>query len=124
QRRQPRHVGQLRLGLAQGCLGALALDELANLVADGCHRMEQVLVRLPDLLAEELHDPQDVAAEQDGKAESRVQSFACSDERAGEVRVVDDMWNVGGNPAGTDDEEETDVEVVHAGGAGGWKVGV
>ena len=71
--------GEGRLARPERFFGPLALDELADLAADGRHHVEQVLVGLPYLVAEELHDPQDVSAEQDGKAEGRVQPFARGD---------------------------------------------
>src|SRR5262249_36007998 len=61
-----------RLARPERCFSPLALDELADLAADGRHHGEQVRVGLTYLAAEELHDPQDVAAEQDGKSEGRV----------------------------------------------------
>ena len=60
----------------QRIFGSLALDELTYLAAYGSHHVEQILIGLPDLVAEELHDPQNFAAEQDGKTEGRVQHFA------------------------------------------------
>src|SRR5262245_66196617 len=66
-------------------LPPLALDELAYLAADGRHHIEQLLVGLPDLMAEKVHDPNDFAAEQDGKCEGRVQPFARGDRRARKI---------------------------------------
>src|SRR6266480_4707520 len=95
-------VGQLRLGAAQRVLGLLTLDELPNLAAYGGHHVEQVPVGLPYLVAEELHDAQDFAAKQDGNAEPGVQRFARSDGRTLEIRIVDDIGNVGGFTAQPD----------------------
>src|SRR5262249_36328213 len=94
--------GEGRLAHPERFFRSLALDELADLAADGRHHGEQVLVGLPSLVAEELHDSQDVAAEQDGKAESRVQPFARGDGCAWEIRVMDDIGNVGRRTAGPD----------------------
>src|SRR5712672_1207901 len=58
--------------LAQFHLGALALDELTDLAADGSQHVEQLLIGLPDLAAEKLDHAQDFPPEQDGKAEGRV----------------------------------------------------
>ena len=91
-----RDVSQFRLYVVQRIFGPLALDELPYLAADGRHHGEQVLVGLPDLAAKTLDDPQDVAAEQDRKAEGRVQPFACGDGRALKIRITDDIGNVGG----------------------------
>src|SRR5262249_50759897 len=62
--------------LAQFRLGALALDELTDLAADGRQHIEQLLIRLPDLAAEELDHAKEFPPEQDRKANGRVQSFA------------------------------------------------
>src|SRR5262249_8880667 len=76
--------------------------ELAYLAADGRHHIEQLLVGLPDLMAEKFHDPNDFAAEQDGKCEGRVQPFARGDRRAWKIRILDDIGNVGRLTAGPD----------------------
>src|SRR5262249_14389982 len=55
--------GEGRLAHPERVFRSLALDELADLAADSRHHGEQVLIGLPTLVAEELHDPQDVAAE-------------------------------------------------------------
>src|SRR5688500_13900638 len=55
-----RNMGQLHLRVVQRSFRALAFDELTYLAAHGSHRLEQVLVRLPYLVAEELHHSQDV----------------------------------------------------------------
>src|SRR5882757_6005323 len=53
-------VRQLHLHLAQRLLGALALDELTDLAADGSQHVEQFLIGLPDLAAEKLDHAQDI----------------------------------------------------------------
>jgi hypothetical protein len=65
-------VRQLHLHIAEGLFGALALDELTDLAADGSQHVEQLLIGLPDLAAEKLDHAQDFPPEQDGKAEGRV----------------------------------------------------
>src|SRR6266481_6064044 len=62
--------------LAQFRLGAIALDELTDLVADGSQHVEQLLIGLPDLATEKLDHAQDFPAEQDGKPKA-----ACSPSR-------------------------------------------
>src|SRR6185503_239645 len=71
-------------------LRALALDELADLAADRGEQLEQVLVRLADLAAEELEHAEHDPAELDREAEGAVQPFARGDRGAREVRVADD----------------------------------
>ena len=95
QRRQPRHVRQLCLGLAQGFLGALAFDELTDLAANAGHHVEQVLVGLADLTADDIDDAEDLAAEQDRKGEGRVQPFTRGDAREGSW-VMHDIRNARG----------------------------
>ena len=63
QHRQPRHVRQLCLRLAQRFLGALAFDELTDLATDAGHHIEQVRVGLADLTADKIDDAEDLAAE-------------------------------------------------------------
>ena len=96
QRRQPRHVRQLCLRLAQGFLGALAFNELTELAADAGHHVEQVLVGLADLTADEIDDAEDLAAKQDRKGEGRVQPFTRGDARAEEGWVMHDIRNARG----------------------------
>src|SRR5262249_36694833 len=114
--------GEGRLAHPERLFRPLALDELANLAADGRHHGEQVRVGLPSLVAEELHDPQNVATEQDGKTAGRVQSFACSDEHAGEIRVLDDIGNVGRFTAGPDAAWQPDAGHERARATRGRKV--
>ena len=58
--------------VAQFRLGALALDELTDLAADGSQHVEQLPIGLPDLATEKLDHAQDFPPEQDGKAKGRV----------------------------------------------------
>src|SRR5207247_7625639 len=71
---------------------------------------------------EKLHDPQDVAAEQDGKAEGRVQPFARGDGRASEIRIMDDIRNVGRLTAGPDSAWQSDPRQERARAARGLKM--
>src|SRR5206468_10220732 len=104
----PRDVGQLRLCMVQRIFGSFALDKLPYLAAYGSHHVEQVLIGLPYLVAEELHDPQNFAAEQDGKTEGRVQHFARGDGRARKISITDDIGNVYGLTAEPDSARKPD----------------
>src|SRR5882757_2218214 len=70
-------VRQLHLHLAQRLLGALALDELTDLAADGSQHVEQLLIGLPDLAAEKLDHAQDFPPSRMGKPKA-----ACSPSRS------------------------------------------
>ena len=63
---------ELVFAFPQCFLGALALDELTDLAADGSQHVEQLLIGLPDLTTEKLDHAQDFAPEQDGKTEGRM----------------------------------------------------
>ena len=65
---------QLGVGEPQFGFGPLALDELADLPAEGRHHLEQCLVGLADLAAEKCHDAVDFLSEKDWKAHGRAQS--------------------------------------------------
>src|SRR2546427_11466292 len=72
--RGPEKAVQLRLRV-------LALDELADLSADGGHHPEQILIGLADLAAEELEHAQDRAAEEDRESEGSMQPILGGDGR-------------------------------------------
>src|SRR5262249_19585451 len=72
----------------------LALDELAELTADDGHHVEEILIGLPDLAAEELEDAQDVATEDDRHTEARVQPLTSRDRGPGELVIGNDIGNV------------------------------
>ena len=95
-------------------LGLLALDELADLAADGREHLEQVLIGLLDLAAEGLDDAQDVAADDDREAEGAVQALAGRGPSPREVRVRDDVPDPGRLAARPDAAGQAD-----AGGEGG-----
>src|SRR5260370_75683 len=57
-RRDAVGVRELHLHLAEGLFGALTLDELTDLAADGSQHVEQLLIGLPDLATEKLDHPQ------------------------------------------------------------------
>src|SRR5262249_8529006 len=84
---------RLALAFAESLLRPLALDELTDLAAQGRHRVEQALVGLADLTAEEVDDAEDLAGEEDRKGEGRVQPFARGDARPHEGGVPEDIGN-------------------------------
>src|SRR2546421_4942864 len=114
-------MSQLRLCIAQRLLGLLPLDELPDLAADGDHHLEQVSVGRPYLVAEELHDAQDFAAEQDGEGERGVQYFARGDGRAREISIMDDIGNVCGLTAGPDSPRQAYPGLERAVADGGFE---
>src|SRR5262245_13720772 len=73
------------LALAQRLLGALALDELANLVADRGQYRNQLLVGRSDVLAEELDDAEEAVFASDRKGEGAVQARLGCRPQPGEV---------------------------------------
>src|SRR5436190_73298 len=76
-------------------LSAIALHELSNLVADAIKRFQQFAVRLPDVLAEEFHYPEQGVAGKNRKGNSSMQpvGFGCG--CTGEVVVLGDVGNPG-----------------------------
>src|ERR1700759_2209644 len=91
---------QTSLAVTQRLFGALTLDKLTDLAADGRQHVEQLPVGLPDLATEKLDHAQNFAPEQNGKAEGRVQPFAFGDRAARKVLVRNDIGNVFGLEAG------------------------
>src|SRR5438309_8903255 len=61
------------LARAHRRLGALALDELADLAADCRERGELLFIAFPSLAAEELDDPERFGVEQDWENNSSMQ---------------------------------------------------
>src|SRR5712672_2496240 len=100
-------VRQLHLRLSEGLFGALTLNELTDLAADGSQHVEQFLIGLPDLAAEKLDHAQDFPPEQNGKAEGRVWSFAFGDVCARKVLIRNDIGNVYGLAAGPHPSRES-----------------
>src|SRR5882762_6246308 len=70
-------VRKLHLHLAEGLFGALTLDELTDLAADGSQHVEQLLIGLPDLATEKLDHAQDFPPSRMGKPKA-----ACSPSRS------------------------------------------
>ena len=99
------------------------IDEHANLVADRRQHRQQVRVGGADVAAEELHDAEYFAAEQDRKPEGRVESFARGDRGARKVRVVDDVGNPGRFGAGPDAARKAGAAGKRQGAAGGVELG-
>ena len=76
-----------RLALGHGPFRKLALQELADLAADGGDRLQQGLIRFPDPRAEELDHPEDLVSTRDGKRERRVEAGLSSERPPREVVV-------------------------------------
>src|SRR5262249_4300086 len=102
-------AGEAVLARHRGFLGALALEELPDLTADRGQHLEQILVRLADLAAEELHHAQHLVAEQDGKAERAVEADLLRDTRPREVGGGGHVRDPCGLPAEPDASRETDA---------------
>src|SRR5207247_3329828 len=86
---------QILVEMANFALGALALDELADLAADGGEHLQQVLVRLADLTAEKLDYPQHLAPQADRKAEGSMKSAQRRAWRPREILVLEHVRNPG-----------------------------
>ncbi len=114
-----RHVEE-RLELV---LRAIALDELADLAADRGEQLEQVLVGLAYLAAEELEHSEHDAAELDRESERPVQAFARGDGGAREVRVADDVLDPGGLAAAPHAPRQPDGALERRGAAHGVELG-
>src|SRR5262249_59730315 len=87
---------RLARALAQGMLGAPALDELTDLAAEVRHHVEQIAVGLADLTADQIDDAQDLGAEEDRKGKGRVKPVARGGARAEEGRVVGEIRDAHG----------------------------
>ena len=98
-----------RLALAHGVVGSLALEEEADLAADGGEHVEQGRVGLPDLAAEELHHADDRARDHEREADPGVQTLAQRDRRAREVVVHHHVGDPRRLPAGPDTAREADA---------------
>ena len=81
-------VGKLLLALPQFVLGGLPLDELADVPGHGPHHLQQVGVRLPDALGEELDHAERPVADDDRAGEGAVQAVVDGRGEAGEVAVL------------------------------------
>jgi hypothetical protein len=80
-------IGREREQEGELIAGALVLDEQADLSADGAQHVEQGLVGLADLAAEELHHAEHFASHQDREPEGGMQAFPRGDSCPREVRV-------------------------------------
>jgi hypothetical protein len=87
--RDAQHVARHLEESPQLALGAFPLDELPDLAAHGREQVEQALVGLADVAAEELQHPEHAAAEHDREAEGAVQPLARRHSRAREVGSCD-----------------------------------
>ena len=87
------HVEAEREEAIELVLGVPAIDEHADLAADGREHREQIGVGRPDLPAEELHHAEHFAAQQDRESEGRVEALACRHRRAREIPVQRHVGN-------------------------------
>src|ERR1700678_1496531 len=87
-------MSKLALGKLQRVLRTLALDKLPDLVADGCHHVEQILVRLPNVTAEEFDDAEDLTAQQDREGKGPVQAFVCGDVGTRKIPIMGNIRDV------------------------------
>ena len=87
---------ELPFALPQRFFGALTLNELTNLAADGGQRVELCRLGLPNRAAEELHDTEGLAAEQNREHDGAMQAHPGGDGRAQEIGGLRDITNPGG----------------------------
>ena len=86
--RRLEHRTKPRLAGVDGLFGVSPHDELPDLAAELAHRREQPLVRLAQLLREELHHPHDAPRAVQREAEGRVQAAPPGDVGPRKVRVL------------------------------------
>src|SRR6185503_9269146 len=100
---------QLGARVVQLLVRPAPFEELADLAANGGEDAEQLFLGLPDLAAEELEHAVDLAAEEDRKAECRVEIATFRDRRAREVRVARDVGDPRRCPARPHAAREADA---------------
>jgi len=88
---------------------AAALDELPDLAADRLQHLQQLVIRIADLAAEEFHDAEPGRSKEDGKAERGVQPFSGRDGAAREVAVVRHVCDERGAAGGPDPAGQSDA---------------
>src|SRR5262249_38296576 len=64
-----------------------ALDELTDLAANRAHHLQQLAIRLLDLVAEEFEHTEDLSPEKDRKTECCMQTFLSRDRRTWKVQI-------------------------------------
>ena len=106
--RDAQHVARHLEERAELALGALPLHELPDLAAHGREQVEQALVGLAHVAAEELEHAEHVAAEHDREAEGAVQPLARRHGRAREVGVARDVLDPGRPAAFPDPSRQSD----------------
>src|SRR5262249_37105653 len=74
-----------------GFLGVLALDELPDLAADRRQDVQERLIRLSYRRAEELNDPENLAAEPNRESECSVQSLLRRQRSPWKIRILNDI---------------------------------
>src|SRR6185369_15177840 len=77
----------------QRLLGFLADHELADLATNVRHHVEQVLVRLLDLPAEEFDHTENLTIDSDGETEGRMQPVSGSNVSSREVCLLNHVGN-------------------------------
>src|SRR2546426_778306 len=85
-----------RFALLQRSLCPLPFQELSDLTSDAAEHFQQCVIRLTNLMAEELHHREKPPTKQDRKREGRVESFRSRNRRAREVLILGYI----GNPSG------------------------
>jgi hypothetical protein len=86
--------------LLQQSLCSPALNELSDAAPDAGHHREKLLVGLPNLPAEELHDAKELSAVVYWKSDCRVQPILGSNRRPWEVGILSHVGNPGRTTAG------------------------
>src|SRR5262249_56425495 len=76
--------------------------ELPDLTADGRHHLQQVIIRLPDLVAKEPQDTQRLPSQPDGATKSAVQSLRGGNGRTRGLGILRDIGHPGGPAAAPD----------------------
>src|SRR5439155_25384665 len=94
---------------AQLFFGAAALDELADLAAQGLDHRQELAVRLADFVAEGLDDARYLATGENGKRKGGVQVTAGGDLAAREVGLLRDVGDPGRGAIGPDAAGQTDA---------------
>lgn len=121
--RDAQHIGGETKEAIQLLLRAFALDEKADLPADGRHHPEQRLIGRTDLAAEEFHHAQDVGSEPDGEAERRMDAGFVRDGGARKLRPYRHITQPGRLFVGPHHPREPQAAYVFNSAGGGVELG-
>jgi hypothetical protein len=77
--------------------------------ADTGHHLEEFSIRLSDLQAEELHNPEKLDAVADGKTDRRVQPLISGNRRPRKVSILVHVGNPDGAVAGPDTARQSNA---------------